>query len=142
VEEWNYIQDNADDSISYLETKLKKLLSEKQKVSELAKAGVYTPDEARDEMEHIRDNLTVTEVALNDAKTDHIEAELVLDEGLKLFRNVSSFWMNADVEAKQKLQFQLFPEGVIYGNESFSNRQISPCIGAIRSFEANNHRMG
>lgn len=142
VDEWDRLQHDSQESITHLEKTLKKLNADKEKISTMVKEGFYTIEEGKEDMERLRNKLLVTEVALNDARTDHVEAELVLDEGLRLFRNIPEFWIRADVEGKKKLQFHLFPEGVIYEDESFSNRGMSLCIEVIKGFETNNYRMG
>ena len=142
IKEWEQLQSNATQSISLLEENLKRLKDEKVQISKLAKGGAYTPEEAREEFEQSRNEIMISEIALNDARTDFVEADVLIDEAVQIFRNISEIWLNADVEGKRKLQFLLFPQGVVFQEEDFSNRQLCPAIALIRDFEANNSNMG
>ncbi|CAN5752567.1 recombinase family protein [soil metagenome] len=44
--------------------------------------------------------------------------EIALDKGLEIAENIGDLWENSSFEAKQKLQYLVFPEGVTYNKEN------------------------
>lgn len=48
---------------------------------------------------------------------DSSNLNLVIEKGLRMAENLSGLWLSADFSEKQKLQYLVFPQGILYSKE-------------------------
>jgi site-specific DNA recombinase len=54
---------------------------------------------------------------LSTSSFDSSNLNLILEKGLKIAQNLSQLWVSGDFRAKQKLQYLVFPRGILYNKE-------------------------
>ena len=55
--------------------------------------------------------------------------EKAIKKGLQLARNLRQIWLSSNYDAKQKLQYLIYPEGILYNKEK--DRVRTPCINSL-----------
>ena len=48
---------------------------------------------------------------------DSSNLNMIIEKGLRMAENLSQLWLSADFSAKQKLQYLVFPQGILYSKE-------------------------
>jgi hypothetical protein len=75
--------------------------------------------------EALEQEILTLEMKVNEAKQDEIEIEQLLDFSENLLPNAAGTWSDSGLEARQRLQQILFPQGVSYAGGSYQQPQLT-----------------
>ena len=66
---------------------------------------------------------------LEKSSFDSSNLEMVVEKCLSIAKNVSQLWISADFIRKQKLQYLIFPEGILYSKKiiEFELSELTAC---------------
>ena len=59
---------------------------------------------------------------LNNSSFDSSNLDLIIEKGISIAENISQAWVASDFSNKQKLQYLLFPKGILYNKEKHTVR--------------------
>ena len=71
------------------------------------------------QLDKLNEEITLAEMAANDAKLESFDVEAVLNFSEHVILNAARLWMEFSLEQKQRLQRVLFPEGVTFADGGF-----------------------
>ena len=91
-----------------------------------------TVDEARPDLDEIRDRLEILAVDKVDLTNDKFSVRTAVDKCVTALKDPCYFWNNLEsVEQKQRFQSLIFPEGVIYENPGFRTAKMGCLFNLI-----------
>ncbi len=71
----------------------------------------------------VRQDLTIAELELDDARMDQWDVEGVLAFAERLITNVGSIWLEATLSQRQQIQRAIFPNGIPFDGRSFGTAE-------------------
>lgn len=120
----NRIQELEGDTIR-LKADLQALEAEKNSIIQMTKKHLINDDEAQKELSEVRDKIAVTQLGLNETKTDEGELTLCIAYAQNFIQTINQVWFDAPPLLKIKLQTMIFPKGLKYKFEDISNHDLS-----------------
>ncbi len=101
----------------------KQLAALKERKEQLIEAFVYQGaiDKAtfQDQLDKLKEEMTLAEIELNEARLEELDVEAVLTFSQYVFLNAGRLWAEASLDQKQRLQGVLFSGGVTFSNGTF-----------------------
>lgn len=88
-------------------------------------------------LEKLRVESAVAEVALHDAKLEHLDVEIVVAFAEHVLGNAGRMWSEFSLEQKQRLQAVLFPRGVTFGIGGFGTAETAVIFRLLHSVGPN-----
>jgi hypothetical protein len=124
----------------YAQLHLKRLVGEKQAVEGLRKAIVLKnaqgiiPDElAREQLDELGRALAHKQREIDDCSLVETPIERVLEFGLDFLSNLDSYWKDSEMALRKRLQFFLFPDGIVFDpDDDFRTPDSSPLTGLMQ----------
>ncbi len=136
---WDTWKEENKDSEKIIEVdniKLNKLKSEKSKIYQLAKEGIFDDDVIRQDLLRVDNDIKELENKINLEKRKELDIGTVLDNAIKYMENPYSLWVNSDLEHKKLLQKAIFPNGYYYlGNGKIGTDCLSLPFSILRDIE-------
>lgn len=111
--------------------KIKELEQDKKFVMKQGKKGNITEEDFKEEMAEINQNLLMAKSELTELYKEELDVDTMLTEAKDFLRTVENAWYNANPYYKTQLQRFIFPDGVIYGKNGFTNSKINPLFSII-----------
>jgi site-specific DNA recombinase len=119
-----------------LQSELERLQNKKQRVLELFIEGSLTADEKFQQTEKLESDILRTNLKLNEAREQTVDAEVLIDFGINMIQNVPKLWRIADEVERQRLQAAIFPEGLVYDFQTgFGTAKISDLYEVIQQID-------
>ncbi len=100
------------------------LVKEQEWLIEKGKKGVFSDSVLQSQLEGTEQKITLAKMSLNETYTEELEIDALLNYGLCFIQTVDVAWFDAIPEAKTKYQRLIFPSGVMYDSNGFSNSQL------------------
>jgi hypothetical protein len=82
--------------------------------------------------EALEQEVLTLEMKVNEAKQDEIEIKQLLDFSENLLLNAAGTWSDSGLEARQRLQQILFPQGVSYAGGSYRTTATNPLFNLLQ----------
>ncbi len=98
---------------------------ERRWVIEKGKKGILSDDLVKEELDNLERKLTLTKNTLTETHEEHLDIKALLAEAEAFLRTFEKVWYASSLEAKQKYQRLIFPQGVVYNYPGFSNVEMS-----------------
>ncbi len=115
LDTWKQKQGEAGVTRATLERRIDDL---KEKKNRLVDAFVYraaiNEETYREQMEELEERLTLTDIELQDAKTEELDVEALLQFAHAVLQDAERLWVESPLEHRQRLQEVMFPEGLSY----------------------------
>ena len=73
----------------------------------------------------------LAEIDAQQARYEEMDVEGLLDFAQHLAENAGHLWKEADLDAKTRLQLNLFPQGIQCGPDGISNSAKSPLFSSL-----------
>jgi site-specific DNA recombinase len=116
-----------------LERELRQKQDSKRKLNE---AYIYrsalSESDYRQMKEALEQEILTLEMKVNEARQDEIEIEQLLDLSENLLLNAAGTWNDSGLEAKQRLQQILFPQGVSYADGCYRTTATNPLFNLLQ----------
>lgn len=106
--EWDKVINQARESAEKLENRIAVLKKELPSIRKAKDDGIYTVDEAKEQAESIRQEITVLEIERSDCKLEQYDAEIVREFTEHFLMNLATLWEVLDYTKKQELQKKIF----------------------------------
>ncbi len=113
---------------------IQELEKERRWVMEKGKKGILSDDLVKEELDNLEKKLVLTKNSLTETHEEHLDIQALLAEAETFLRTFEKIWYSSALEAKQKYQRLIFPQGVIYNYPGFSNAEISLYFKVIGPF--------
>lgn len=91
---------------------------------ERGKKGIIPDSLLQKQLEESEQKIILAKMSLNETHSEELEINALLNYGLGFIRTVDLAWFDAPFEAKLKYQRLVFPSGVQYNFNGFSNSQL------------------
>lgn len=86
---------------------------------------IISPATLKVELAKLEENIELAKLGLRELHGEELDVSALLAYAADFFRTVENVWLDASFSIKLKLQKLIFPEGMFYKNNTFSNRNIS-----------------
>lgn len=113
---------------------IKQLEQEEEWIVEKSKKGVLPDHIVKKQVDEIESKLTFAKMHLTDIHAEELDVNALLAFGYEFIRTIEYAWSEAPIEYKLKLQRLIFPEGLKYHYNGFSNSRLSPAFKLISQF--------
>ncbi len=107
-------------------------------VVQSGRKGILPEHIVKEKVDELDKKLTLAKLQLNEIHTEELNIEALLAYGESFIRTLENSWYDAHPIIKVRLQRAIFPEGVIYKENAFSNSKISPAFEIIDLLGAEN----
>ncbi len=115
-EVWQKKYDEKFKEVKRLEYELAQIRELKDALIEQNAKRVLEDNDFKEKIRKVNDEIAHKELVRNEARTDEVDIELVLNLAETILTNVSIIWLEAPLEHKVRFQQLLYPKGVIYNN--------------------------
>ena len=137
--EWDRIIKQAKGSAKKVNQQIEKLKNELTSIRKSKDERIYTVEEAKEQVENVRQELTVLEIERSDIKFEQYDAEIVRDFTKHFLRNLVRLWDLLDLAKKQELQKKIFVGGLIcIDNRKIRTPELSPSFELIGRLASQN----
>jgi DNA invertase Pin-like site-specific DNA recombinase len=106
--EWDKVITQASELADKIENKILSLKEELNSVRKAKDDGIYTVEEAKEQAEKIRQELTVLEIERSDTKLEQYDTEIVKEFTENFLKNLTRLWEILDYGKKQELLRKIF----------------------------------
>ena len=117
----------------------------RERKNKLVEAFVYQKaidqDTYRQQLDKLNEEITLAEMAANDAKLETFDVEAVLNFAEHIILNAARLWSEYSLEQKQRLQQVLFPEGVQFADGGFRTTATSLIFNLLQQPQPEKTRM-
>jgi site-specific DNA recombinase len=132
--EWDKVINQTAETMDRLDKKIASLKEELNNVRKAKDDGIYTLDEAKEQANNIRKEITIFEVERSDIKIDHYNTEIVKDFTAHFLNNLKRLWESLDLIKRQELQKKIFANGLLCTKErNIQTTQLSPSFAFIEA---------
>lgn len=105
--------------------KVTQLEADKDWTVKQGREGVIPPATLKTELTKLEEDIELAKLELRELHGEELDVSALLAYAADFFRTVENVWWDASSSTRLKLQRLIFPEGVVYQNETFSNSKIS-----------------
>lgn len=89
------------------------------------RTGVMSPATLKAELAKLEEDIELAKLELRELHGEELDVSALLAYAADFFRTVENVWWDASSSTRLKLQRLIFPEGVTYKDNAFSNSKIS-----------------
>ncbi len=126
-------QDIKGDYLKKLD-EVKSLEQEERWIIEKGKKGILPDHIVKQDVDDLEKKITFAKMHLTDIHAEELDVNALLAFGYEFIRTIEYAWSEAPIEYKLKLQRLIFPEGLKYHYNGFSNSRLSPAFNLINQF--------
>ena len=112
----------------------------RERKDKLVEAFIYQKaidqDTYQRQLDKLTEEITLAEMAANDAKLEAFDVEAVLNFSEHVILNAARLWTEFSLEQKQRLQRVLFPEGVRFSDAGFGTAATCLIFNLLQQPEA------
>ncbi len=136
IKKWQNIHKEQRTQQKQLQRELDKLKDRRQRIIALFIDGGLTSDEKLEQTNKIDSDILRTELKLNEAKSETVSSEVLIDFGINMIQNAPKLWRIANDLERQRLQTAIFPEGLTYDFvKGFGTAKTSELYEVIQEFD-------
>ena len=117
------------------DVELKKVYELRQALIEKNLSGVYSDEIFKEQNKVLEDKIAAIQVAKNDEILKKYNLEKITKFVETKFGNLTQTYLDADLQQKRTLLCSIFPAGLVWDENYYSNTQISQCYSAILDIE-------
>ncbi len=120
-----------------LQTRIEKLLERKNRLDD-AYIFERTIDQStyQTQLSRLREDQILAEIELNDAKVEELDIETVLNFALQTVGDPSTFWLDGDLDQKQRFQKVMFPAGLTFDGKEFGTAATCLAFSYLREISS------
>ena len=138
IEKWQKARSNKLSEQKTLENKLMQLKERKTRVLDMYIDGKLTDDEKALQSNRLEKEIVAVAAQLTEVKDEALDAEVILEFGLRVIKNLNKFWRSCSLVGKIRLQQALFPDGICYDFVTgFRTAKISEIYEVIHDYSEN-----
>ena len=141
LDEWKQKQAESLAQTTALDHQLNELQERKDKLADAVIDRVIDPDTYQRKLDKLNEEITLAEIAANDAKLDAFDVVVVLNFSEHVILNAARLWTEYSLAQKQRLQRILFPEGVTFTESGFGTAATSLIFNLLQQPEGEKTRM-
>lgn len=116
---------------------VKQLEQEQEWFIERAKKGIIPDNMLQKKLQSLEEEITFAKLNLTENHNEELEIDALLNEALVFIQTPELAWESSEFEAKLKYQRLIFPEGVKYRFNGYSNTKLGIIFELIKSFSNN-----
>lgn len=117
------------------DTDLKKIYEMRQALIQKNLSGVYTDDIFREQNKFLEEKISAINIAKNDELIGKYNLEKIIKFVETKLTNLSELYTNSDLPQKRTLLCSIFPSGLLWSENRYSNTKINQCYSAITDIE-------
>lgn len=130
---WNEDQKNATQERRSADKKLDELRSKRQRVVDLFIDEKLSIQEKSAQTAIIDSEITKLDLIRNEARTEEIDKEVLVDYAINFITNAPKLWTDANPVEKRRFQMMIFPEGITYDfGVGFGTARLGLCYEIIQ----------
>lgn len=138
VEKWRRNRTDKLNEQKELEKQLMELKERKTRVLDMYIDNKLTDEEKQIQSRRIEKDIVDVSARLLEVKDEALDAEVILEFGLRVIKNLNKFWRSCSLIGKVRLQQALFPEGICYDFvNGFRTAKISEIYEVIQDYSEN-----
>ena len=118
ISQWNQKHKDSIKLEKKLFSELQTLESKRHKIIDLFVEDKLSLDEKNEQLESLESTRVRTTMQLNEAKSNSIDVETVLDIGTELLLDSAKAWRLSTPREKKVTQWMIFPKGLVYQFDS------------------------
>lgn len=111
-----------------------KLEADREWTVKQGREGVIPPATLKVELAKLEEDIELAKLELRELHGEELDVSALLAYAADFFRTVENVWWDASSSTRLKLQRLIFPEGVSYKNNTFSNSKISVLFALNEDF--------
>ena len=112
-------------TIATIDRNIEKVEEEKVRVVELTKQNVFDSETAKEELNRIKEKVTLLRLSRNELQIEEFDVEASVNYCLYFMVNVYKLWYEVKLTDKIKFQEMIFPEGVSYDYSTFGTAKTA-----------------
>ena len=125
IDYWQGKHTELNTDIATIDRNIEKVEEEKVRVVDLTKQGVFDAETAKEELDRIKEKITVLRLNRNDLQIEEFDVETCVNYCLYFMVNVYKLWNEVKLTDKIKFQEMVFPEGVLYDYSTFGTTKTA-----------------
>ena len=125
IDYWEGKHTELNTDIATIDRNIEKVEEEKVRVVELTKQNVFDSETAKEELDRIKEKITVLRLNRNDLQIEEFDVETCVNYCLYFMVNVYKLWYEVKLTDKIKFQEMIFPEGVLYDYSTFGTTKTA-----------------
>ena len=122
---WQGKHNELNTDIATIDRNIEKVEEEKVRVVDLTKQGVFDADTAKEELNRIKEKVTLLRLSRNELQIEEFDVEASVNYCLYFMVNVYKLWYEVKLTDKIKFQEMIFPEGVLYDYSTFGTTKTA-----------------
>lgn len=130
ISTWQKRRDSAD-------TELAKLYEFRQALIEKNVAGIYSDEIFQEQNKMVEEKVRALQIAKNDELIQKYNLEAIAKFVKNKLSNVSQTYIDSDLEQKRILLCSIYPSGLPWDGNGYSNTKISPFYASIVDIQVN-----
>lgn len=125
IDYWQSKHDELNTDIATIDLNIQKVEEEKVRVVDLTKQGVFDADTAKEELNRIKEKVTLLRLSRNELQIEEFDVEASVNYCLYFMVNAYKLWYEVKLTDKIKFQEMIFPEGVLYDYSVFGTTKTA-----------------
>ena len=125
IDYWEGKHTELNTDIATIDRNIQKVEEEKIQVVELTKQKVFDAETAKEELDRIKERITVLRLNRNDLQIEEFDVETCVNYCLYFMVNIYKLWYEVKLTDKIKFQEMIFPEGVLYDYSAFGTTKTA-----------------
>ena len=125
IDYWQNKHEELNTDIATIDRNIQKVEEEKVKVVDLTKQGVFDADTAKEELNRIKEKVTLLKLSRNELQIEEFDVETSVNYCLYFMANAYKLWYEVKLSDKIKFQEMIFPNGVSYDYSTFGTTKTA-----------------
>lgn len=125
IDYWSQKIQELNTDMTTIDKNMQKLEEEKIHVIDLAKQGAFDAETTKEELNRIKEKVTLLKLDRNELQIEEFDLEDSLDFCLYGMTNANKLWHAFNLNQKIKFQAMIFPDGVSYDYSTFGTTKVS-----------------
>jgi site-specific DNA recombinase len=121
--------------ITSISKDIEELELRKAKIEDLAIEGTFSKERFIKKINDVEKQISFKTEELKNADKENINMEALLSYFRTFIKNLSGLWNYSKLDQKIKLQYYLFPEGIIIQNNILRTTRINPILKALEEYK-------
>ena len=125
IDYWQNKHNELNTDIATIDRNIQKVEEEKVKVVDLTKQGIFDAETAKEELNRIKEKITVLKLSRNELQIEEFDVEACVNYCLYFMVNVAKLWYEIKLSDKIKFQEMVFPNGISYDYSAFGTTKTA-----------------
>ena len=131
--EWDRTIDGCQKRADEIEKNIRELKESLVGISNSNRKGIFTDEEAKEQVEEVRKKILFCEIERSDVKIEQYNTEIVRNFTEQFLLNLDKLWNRIDLPKKQALHNKIFPNGLICENHDIRTNGLSESFQYIET---------